>query len=96
MNDDQYRATVKTVAWTLWEIRVLLGPGRYSNLPPNVVIAARLAYALHNEALSLFDEGYKGRDADGMLKCITAIDEDLGEQLHLRLQRVLGGGGSDG
>lgn len=52
-NDEEFDLKVRVVAWALWEIRVMLAAGPNS-LPSRVEQACRLAYGLHNEALSLF------------------------------------------
>lgn len=78
----------RLVANGLYQIRTRLGTGHEEGLTPNVVAAARLAYALHNEALSLFCDQYEA-DLDGALRRIEAIDEELGEQLLPSFEKAL-------
>jgi hypothetical protein len=47
---------VKILALALYEIRLLLSPYLGQNSHPNDIrVAAHLAYALHNEALAVFE-----------------------------------------
>ena len=74
-------ALVKLVANALYEVRLRLGPGRENGLDPRIAVAARLAYAVHNEALALLGEPYVA-DVVGALRRIAAIDQDFeGENL---------------
>ena len=86
---NEREALIKLVANALYEIRLRLGPGRGAELSPNVEVSARLAYALHNEALNLLGEPYKVSVA-AALERIASIDQDFeGENLLQSFQRVL-------
>jgi hypothetical protein len=70
-------AESEILAYAIQEIRVLLSPylGSENNAPLDVRTAAHLAYALHNEAIAI----YEGRafDTELALKKVEAIDRIL-------------------
>ena len=94
VRSDKLEAITKLVANGLYEIRQRLGTGREEGMPPNVDVAARLSYALHNEALFLLGEQYEA-DLEVAMRRIRTIDDDFpGEKLFESFQRALSGGGS--
>ena len=86
---DYSEAITRLVANGLYEIRLRLGTGRVEGMSPHIDIAARLAYALHNEALFLLGAPQEA-DLEGALRRIQAIDDAFpGEGLVRSFQRAL-------
>lgn len=79
----------KVVAHALWAIRVYLGTGYGEEYPEKVRIAARLAYALHNDALAITNDDFKFTNLEDILSKIERIDTDLGSHLLPQFQEVL-------
>jgi hypothetical protein len=82
----------KILAASLFQMRVLLSDwlGPQSEAPMHLRVAAHLAYALHNEALAVF-EG-KTFNAQAALAKIAAIDNLLGTEDGAKLVRQITGG----
>ena len=71
----------KLMAAAVYEIRLLLSGylGTQCDANPSVRLAAHLAYALHNEALSVF-EGDGNIDIDAAKRKIRNVEAIVGER----------------
>lgn len=71
-------AEVKLLAYSLYQIKILLGAhlGSQNTSPPELRVAAHLAYALHNEALAIMED--RSFDLKEALAKLDAIDGIVG------------------